>query len=74
MDVRKKFKLLKYKHIMFHFKACDLDINCFERYLDFAKILVKTDFAKFLQVSIKSRNLKVITYSKPPDYLLQSCI
>ena len=74
---RKNFKLLKYEHI----KALGLDrdsvnINCFAKYLNFSEILAKTDFAKFLKVFIKSRNLdiryKVITYSKSPE--LQSFI
>ena len=62
MAVRKNFKLSKYEHIIYHFKARDLEIpfiNCFARYLNFAKMQAKTDFAKFLKVFIKSRNLNI---------------
>ena len=48
MAVRKDFRLLKYEHIIYHFKA-----------RDFAKIRAKTDLAKFLKVFMKSRNLNI---------------
>ena len=56
----KKFQTLKYEHITYHFKADSGDsvnINCFARYLNFAKIRAKADFAKFLKVFIKSRKI-----------------
>ena len=64
MVVRKNFRLLKYEHIIYHVKARDLEIsfnvNCFAKYLNFAKIQAKSDFAKFLKVFIKSRNLNIL--------------
>ena len=55
-----------------------ININFFARYLNFGKIRAKTNFAKFLKVFIKSRKfkyfVKIITYSKSPDYVLQSYI
>ena len=62
MAVQKQFKLLKYVHIRYHFKASgdSVNINCFARYLNFVKIRAKTYFAKFLKVFIKSRNLNIL--------------
>ena len=52
--VSENVRLLKYEHIIYHLKACDLEIpfniDFFARYLN---------FAKFLKVLIKSRNLNI---------------
>ena len=65
---RKNFKFLKYKHIIYHFKARDLEISliyihiymyCFARYLDFLENANKTDCVKSLKVFIKSQNLNI---------------
>ena len=60
----KKFKLLKYEHIIYHFKARDLEItvniNFFSEIFKFRKNASKTDFAKFLKVFIKSQNLNIL--------------
>ena len=76
---RKNFRLLKYEHIIYHFKARgdSVDINFFAKYLNFEEILAKTDFTKFSSVYkiAKFRYFaKVITYSKSPDHVLQSYI
>ena len=42
--VSEKFRLLKYEHIIYHFKARDLEIPLYKflaRYLNFAKIRTK---------------------------------
>ena len=74
---RKHFKLLKYEHIIYYFKAHDLEIisKLFRKYLNFSEIWAKADFAKFLSVRKIAKFkyfAKVITYSKSPDHLLQS--
>ena len=49
--VSEKFKLLKYEHITYHFKARDLEIPLiyfFARYLNFAKIQAKQISRNFL--------------------------
>ena len=63
---RKNFKLLKYEHIIHNYTSFQrtwsgdsVDINCFAKYLNFAEIWAKTDFAKFLKAFIKSRNLDI---------------
>ena len=72
--VRKNFKLLKYEHFVYHFKACDLEIplnSFFARYLNFAKIRTKTNFSKFLKVFINRESNYIF---KSPDYVLQRYI
>ena len=60
--VRKKSKLLKYEHIIYHFKARDLEnsVNIiFSKIFKFRENTSKTNFAKFLKVLIKSQNLNI---------------
>ena len=52
--VRKNFKLLKYEHIIYHFESRGPEIS---NIYYFRENMSKTDFAKFLKVFIKSRNL-----------------
>ena len=54
----KKFKLLKYEHVIYHFKARDLEIP-FSEIFKFLETTSETSFAKFLKVFIKSRNLNI---------------
>ena len=66
----KKFSLLKYEHIIYHFKARDLEINFFSEIFKFHENTSKTNFAKFLSVQKIAKFKyfgKVITYSKSPD-------
>ena len=55
-----KISNLKYEQILYiilKYVIWDsVKINCFAKYLNFAKILAKTDFVKFLKVFIKSAN------------------
>ena len=64
VGVRKNSNFKKYEHVIYHFEARDLDgdsvnVILFERHLNFAKIQAKQNFAKFLEVFIKSRNLNI---------------
>ena len=57
---KKNFKLLKYEHIIHHFKAWRFRIyNYFHEIFKFRENIRKTDFAKFLKLFIKSRNLNI---------------
>ena len=59
VGVQKKFKLLKYEHIIYHFKATDPEIpliKIFSEIFKFRENASKTNFSKFLKVFIKSRN------------------
>ena len=74
--VRKKFKLLKYEQIIYHFKARDLEIPLiliFSKILKFHKSMSKTNFAKFLsgnKITDIKYYAKVIKYSKSSDHVL----
>ena len=59
----KNLKLLKYEHIIYQFKAHDLEIpqhKFFCEIFKFLEIRAKTNFAKFLKVFIKSRKLNIL--------------
>ena len=78
MAVRKNFKLLKYEHIIYHFKARGLEISniynyfreilkfrdFYEHFKKFREICFCLFFAKFEYFA------KVIIYSKSPDHVL----
>ena len=54
MGVPKNFKLLKYEHVIYHFKAHDLEVSLiyfFARYLNFEKIQAKQILQNFLKCS-----------------------
>ena len=75
----KKFKLLKYnEHIIHHFKARDLEIPLIREIFKFRENTSKTNFAEiFLSVYTIAKLkyfAKVTTYSKSPDYVLESYI
>ena len=53
-EVRKNFKVVEHKHIIFHFQAGDLEIP---NIICFAKIKPIMYFAKFLNAFVKPRNL-----------------
>ena len=98
MAVRKNFKLLKYEHIIYHFKARDPDINFkllkYEHIIyhfkardldklfrEIFKFRENTSKNRFREISLNVHKIakfnqfaKVITYSKSPDYLLQSYV
>ena len=56
MKIRKNFKLLEYKHIIYHVEMRDLEI-CLVEYVNFAKIKEIMSFTKFLNAFVKPRNL-----------------
>ena len=62
MGVGKKFKLLKYEHNIYQFKARDLRLRkykFFREIFKFCKNTRQANFAKFLKVFIKLRNLNI---------------
>ena len=48
MALRKNFKLLKYEHIIYHFKARDLEIQFFREIIKFRKMQAKQILPNFL--------------------------
>ena len=63
--VSKNFKFLKYEHIIYHFKARDLEIP-FKFFREIFKFRENTRIFKYFA--------KVIAYSKSPDYVLFKAI
>ena len=57
--VRKNSKLLKYEHIIYHFKASDLENSVNSKIFKFRENTSKTNFAKFLKVLLESQNLNI---------------
>ena len=73
----KKIRLLKYKHIIYHFKAHDLKIPLIIIFCEIFKFPENTskkirELSQSVHKIVKFKYFaKVITYSKSPGYVLQ---
>ena len=59
LEVRKNFKLLEHKHIIYHFEAGDLEIFCFAKKSNFAVLRKHLRISRNTLLLLSSRNLNI---------------